>query len=77
MSDLRSSIKYSSSDDTELVDNRTKATGFSVMCIAVISTAHPEYSLILVDNRDVGPEDPHGRSLSLTDLIGISKPTHC
>ncbi|KAL9624382.1 MAG: hypothetical protein Q9160_001344 [Pyrenula sp. 1 TL-2023] len=28
------------------------------MCIAVISTAHPEYSLILVDNRDVRLEDP-------------------
>lgn len=23
------------------------------MCIALISTAHPSYSLILIDNRDV------------------------
>ncbi|GAB1211930.1 hypothetical protein ATERTT37_001054 [Aspergillus terreus] len=27
-------------------------TGFSTMCIALISTAHPSYSLILIDNRD-------------------------
>ena len=24
------------------------------MCIALISTAHPAYSLIVIDNRDVG-----------------------
>ena len=23
------------------------------MCIALISTAHPDYALILIDNRDV------------------------
>lgn len=27
------------------------------MCIAVISTAHPDYALVLINNRDVDSRD--------------------
>lgn len=41
------------------------------MCIALISTAHPSYSLIIIDNRDVRPDQTHTETRPNTDKIGI------
>lgn len=38
-----------------LLDIYVRPTQESNMCIAVISTAHPAYELIIIDNRDVTP----------------------